>query len=125
MDAAICFLPLAWRDVMSVAVPSDGSVQKMFEAFLTDFDTLSDAKIKKAITWFSEAKENGRERLDDVNLPLLVKVGAKFYERYGDKAKDTPPAVIKKYMYIKLLQGKTSWEKKCQSPPSTDPKPWD
>ena len=109
---------------MAQAVKSDGSIQKLFDEFLTEFDTSTDSRIDKAIAWFTKPKENGRERLDDVNLPSLYKAGAKFYEKFGTKAADNPPAIIKKYTLIKLQQGKATWLNACTTP-ETNAKPWD
>jgi len=108
---------------MSKAVKSDGSVQKLVDEFLAEFDGSSDERISNALAWFAEKKENGHQRLDDVNLPTLVKLACKFDERTGEI-----PAVVKKYMLIKLQQGKRDWSQKCDPvplPSGVDKKPWD
>lgn len=110
---------------MSKAVVSDGTVQAAFNKFLERFESMDDDEIKKAVAWFSAAKENGRERMDDVNLPSLERAAVKFYDKYGDKATNNPPAIIKKYQMIKLAQGKATWGKEAATSAPGEKMPWD
>lgn len=115
---------------MSKAVKSDGVIQQYAENFLAEFDISSDERIDNALNWFSGLKENKRHRLDDVKLLTLVQISAKFAAK-----DDSIPPILKKYMYIKLLQGKSSWEKLCdggdgaktdiKEDAAPTPMPWD
>jgi hypothetical protein len=109
---------------MSKAVKSDGSIQKLVDEFIAEFDDSGYERITSAIAWLSEKKENGHQRLDDVNLSSLWDLGSKYKERTGEI-----PPVIKKYVLIKLQQGKRDWSQKCEPDPAMpagiDKKPWD
>jgi len=105
---------------MSKAVPSDGTHQKEFEEFLGTFETLSDADVQKAMAYFERKKQtNNRPKLDDVTLEALMQAGGKFYARYRKC-----PNGLKKYIYIKLLQGKAGWDKGVDDKPGKK-HPWD
>ena len=105
---------------MSKAVRSDGSNQKAFEHFISVFDTISDAEVRKAQAYFEERKDNCRPRLDDITLEALVICAAKFYNRYHKC-----PNQLKKYMYIKLLQGKAAWDRdQADQDNATKKHPW-
>lgn len=106
---------------MSTGVKSDGKNQELFDAFLETFDKMTRADADKAISWFAEKKENGRERLDDVRLPSVCGAIYKYYSRFGEA-----PAVLKRYAYIKLKQGKRHWERNSDPMECVQPKfPWD
>lgn len=107
---------------MAKAVPSDGKNQELFELFLTEFDEMSVDDRNKAITWFSQPKENGRERLDDVKLPQLVAGMYKFYEASNWRE---CPAILKKCTLIALQQGKSSWMKGLQPEKKSGKFPWE
>tara|TARA_R110000868_G_scaffold253016_3_gene509742 strand:+ start:2212 stop:2526 length:315 start_codon:yes stop_codon:yes gene_type:complete len=104
---------------MSKAVKSDGKNQKMFEGFLAEFFTMSNAERNKAMEWFAVRKENGKERMDDIKLPSLVAGMHAFYSTSSEC-----PAILKKYSLIKLQQGQSSWG--CNTPSDPNRKfPWD
>lgn len=106
---------------MAKGVPSDGRNHTDFATFLSRFDNMSDAQIKKAMEHFSKKKENGRERLDDVKLPALALAIYKFDARF----KKVPP-IIKHYCFIKLQQGQKSWSAQIdQTIDQTDKLPWE
>lgn len=107
---------------MAKAVPSDGKNQELFEEFLMEFDDMNKEDRNKAIKWFSQSKENGRERLDDVKLPQLITGMHKFYE--ASNGRDCP-AILKKCTLIALQQGKSSWTKGLQSEKKNTKFPWD
>lgn len=105
------------RYVMSTAVKSDGVNQRFFEQFMEEFHDMGEKRRSDAVKYFSERKENGRERMDDVKLGSVCEAIGAFSKR-GLKV----PNIFKKYAYIKLLQGKTSWDKEGIGCSKKDPK---
>ena len=104
---------------MGKGTPSDGSNQAAFATFMSEFDSMVDQEIMSAIEYFAEKKENNRERFDDITLPLLSLAIYKFHERFGKV-----PPVVKQYCFIKLQQGKASWDPKIKTVKQDATRPW-
>ena len=105
---------------MSAAVPSDGSNQKLFDEFLNGFYGASKQDADKAMDWFAQSKANGRERMDDIKLPSLCRAVWLYYDKHGHA-----PAILKKYLEIKLRQGKTSWSQELDNHSDAPKFPWE
>lgn len=105
---------------MSKSVRSDGTVQALFDDFLAEFDSSSDERINKALAWFSEKEDSGKERLALVGLRSLVQA-----YHYLDVRHRTVPAVIKKHLFLRLQQGRSKWGKQCPLDPPESQQPWD
>lgn len=95
---------------MSKGVKSNGQNEEAFQTLLDNFDSMTPQDRKEALDWFAEKKDNGKPRMDDIQLPSIVKAMDKFFDSEGHC-----PAILKRYNDIRLKQGRQQWEKELKS----------